>query len=81
MRKMAQVYTMCTRGYEGATPQAVFTFKAEDQKDADEKAGNWARYHGFSFYTDNVNASRSDVVVREAQGNELNWAINQEYVD
>jgi len=74
-------FAMCVRGYEGATPDARFTFTTSNQEDADKKASGWARYHGFSFYTDDVNSNRSDVVVREAKGNELNWTPNNEYVN
>jgi hypothetical protein len=73
-------FTLCVRGFEGATPTARFTFTAQNQEEANRKASKWARYQGFSFYLDAVNASRSDVVVREANGMELGWTPNNEYV-
>jgi hypothetical protein len=74
------IYTMCVRGYEGAEPDPRFTFSAKDKADAESKGLGWARYHGFTFYTDSVNSDRSDVVVREATAYELKWQLHNEYV-
>ena len=66
-----KTYTMMNIGYEGATPQAAFTYTAKDDKEADEKAYKWRRYHGFT---------KNDATYREAQGEELNWATHNEYI-
>lgn len=73
-------FAMCKRMYQGATPSASFTFDAIDTADASRKAFDWAQYHGMSYYTDEVNSSRSDVTVREATGTELDWTPSNEYV-
>lgn len=78
--KQHAIYAMCVRGYEGAVPSARFTFTAESPEDASQKAHNWARYHGYSYYTDDVNSRRSDVVVRYANTLELQWETNNEYL-
>lgn len=66
-----KTYTMMTIGYPGATPQPSFTFTAKDEKDADNKAYGWRRYQGFTS---------ADATFREAQGEELNWPLRNEYV-
>lgn len=64
-------FAMCVIGFEGAAPDARFTFTAKDQNEAEARAIRWAAYHSFS---------RRDVIVREARGNELNWTPKNEYV-
>ena len=67
-----KVFTLFMRMYKGATPQPQFSFHAEDEKSASDKAKGWARYHSFQT---------SDVSVEPAKGQELteDW-IHDEYV-
>lgn len=75
-----RTFAMCVRGYEGSRPETRFTFTAKSYTEAQRKATDWASYHGMTHYVDLMNCDRSDVVVREASGNELNWMTNNEYV-
>lgn len=69
-----QTYAIGCRMYAGQeNPEASFTFKAKSPEEAVNRAAEWARYHGLTFYRDEVNASRSDVFVREPRGCEVNW--------
>lgn len=72
---------MCGLPYLGATPEIKFTFTAKDDKEAGDKAREWARYHSMSYFTDEVNKSRSDVSVRLATEEEQKWQTHDEYVD
>ena len=65
-------YAMCPKMWEDDTsPEARFTFEAASIDDAGNKARSWAHYHGMSF---------SQVIVREAEGDEIDWTPRNEYV-
>jgi hypothetical protein len=49
-----------------------FVFNAKDLKDAQNKGYGWARYQGFS---------KNDVMVKESKGAELNWSVDNDYVN
>lgn len=74
MTTTQQVYAMCMQSGD-----ARFTFHADNDKDASDKASRWARYHGLSYYSDK-NRDSSDVKVRPAQGIELNWQTSDEHL-
>ena len=62
-------FTLFVRMFDDVYDDGRFIFEAKDQKDANKKASGWARYHGMG---------RSDVMTRESEGRELNWAIDNE---
>ena len=63
--KVEKVYTM----FDGDFRR--FTFTAENDERAQDKAWGWARYHGFST---------NDVKAVEPNEHELTWPTNNEYV-
>ncbi len=80
-KKTTNIYALCVRPYKGATPDARFTFTAKDDKEAGDKARDWAQYQSMSYYTDDVNKDRSDVSVRLATESEQKWETHNEYID
>lgn len=65
-----KVYTMKTEGYPGCW-LSNFNFHAASQQDADNKAFDWARYHGMRH---------QEVKAEEATGEAINWECNDNYV-
>jgi len=51
--------------------QPRFTFEVEDQKEANQKAREWARYQGFTT---------QEVAAKVTEGEQLNWPTHNEFL-
>ena len=65
-------FTLFVRMFDDIYDDGRFVFEATDQKEAQKKGNKWARYQGISS---------QDIKVKESEGNELNWTVNNESVE
>jgi len=60
-------FTLFVKMFDDVYDDGRFVFEAVDQKEAQKKGNKWARYQGMSH---------SDIMVKESEGSELNWTVD-----
>jgi len=65
-------FTLFVKMFDMVYDDGRFVFEAKDLKEAKTKGNKWARYQGYSA---------NDIMVKESEGYELNWKVDNDLVD
>jgi len=65
-------FTLFVKMFDNVYDDGRFVFEAKDLKEAQKLGNKWARYQGMSH---------SDIMVKESEGYELNWKVDNDLVD